>query len=68
MVQVRTGLNRWGAWSDCSRKCGGGTQSRSQLVLEPAIYGGKCHAAKEKSKCNVDVTCVPGIHRGSALA
>lgn len=46
--------NDFGAWSDCDKDCGGGTQSRTRTVFKEAKSGGKpCPGAPtEEQACN----------------
>ena len=43
----------WGAYTKCSKKCGGGSKSRKRVCVAPK-YGGKpcAGAAVENTKCN----------------
>merc|ERR1711871_453070 len=46
-------VNSWGAWSKCSKGCGGGLQTRSRSVKVQSKNGGqKCPAVSESKKCN----------------
>ena len=50
------GWSAWGAWSDCSAQCEGGTQSRSRTCDNPAPAGGgsDCQGEAEETKeCNM---------------
>ena len=31
----------WQTWTDCTQKCGGGTQNRTRVVLQAAANGGQ---------------------------
>lgn len=44
----------WGEWSQCSRSCGGGVQTRNQYIAQTPSNGGKaCMAVqKETRPCN----------------
>lgn len=40
-------------WSECSRSCGGGTQSRVRPILQAAQFGGMlCNATRQTRDCN----------------
>merc|ERR1719253_163192 len=46
---------KWGGWSKCSSKCGGGMATRVRDVKMPAKHGGKqCGSTSEAKQCNVD--------------
>ena len=43
----------WTAWGPCSKKCGGGRQSRSHKILKPPQDGGRlCEPDSESRSCN----------------
>ena len=53
----------WGLWSQCTRKCGGGTHTRTRTVTAAATYGGDaCPSLIQKDQpcntgiCGVDCT------------
>jgi hypothetical protein len=55
ILSVECEYNTWGAWSRCSKKCGGGKKSRTRAEKTPAANGEKlCIVAskKQKKKCN----------------
>ena len=42
----------WGPWSQCSKSCGGGSQSRTRAILYPAKFGGKpCPPTTQYQAC-----------------
>jgi hypothetical protein len=48
-------VNKFSVWSSCSKKCGGGSQSRSRLIAVPAANGGKtCPKLLQTQRCNTD--------------
>lgn len=50
-------MTDFGAWSECSLKCGGGTQSRSKSILRKGEYGGhECPGTDQVQPCN-DAPC-----------
>jgi len=50
-------MTAWGAWSFCSKSCGGGTHYRTRTVETPDQHGGaSCPPQQENAKCN-DFTC-----------
>ena len=52
----------WGAWGGCSKKCGGGVQSRSRSVKYPAKFGGKqCPPLVNKRMCNTQPCSSPNF-------
>ena len=63
IFSVDGGWSEYGDWSECSVKCGGGTQSRSRTCDNPApaAGGAKCEGdAKEEQTCNTE-SC-PGTY------
>merc|ERR1712054_182100 len=45
-------LGQFGAWSKCSKACGGGSQSRDRAIKTPAKFGGKpCKKHREERVC-----------------
>jgi len=57
-------VGAWGAWGACSKKCGGGIQSRARQIINYAGHGGvKCGSVKDSQRCNrhsCPVNCVTG--------
>jgi hypothetical protein len=55
-------VSDWGAWGTCDKTCGGGTQTKSRTVIQPANYGGQpCPSLEEQQACNIQgcpVNCV----------
>jgi len=45
-------LSPWTGWSDCSRSCGGGLQTRKRQVESPAMGRGKCPSARSRARVN----------------
>jgi hypothetical protein len=54
---------RWGAFSECTAACGGGTQTRTYTVESAALNGGEAcpqvTGATEDSTCNAGACIVP---------
>jgi len=48
-------VSAWGAWSTCTEKCGGGTQTRSRdIKTEPKYKGKSCPSLEQTQTCNED--------------
>jgi len=45
-------VSEWGAWSECSKSCGGGVTVRTRHVTQEMKYGGKCPLLLNESPCN----------------
>jgi hypothetical protein len=53
-------LGAWSPWAECSRTCGGGTQSRDRVVITAPKGGTPCGAQTETQICHMeacDVDC-----------
>jgi hypothetical protein len=64
---INGGWSSWGAWSNCSKSCGGGTQSQSRSCTNPApnVCGAGCLGASGQSQsCNTQ-NCVTACSNGS---
>ena len=52
----------WSGWSNCSKTCGGGTETRTRQVLYPARFGGKaCPTLENKRACNTNPCMNPNF-------
>jgi hypothetical protein len=50
----------WSSWSNCTATCGGGSQTRSRTITEPAVNGGSCDIqTTETRNCNTEACPVP---------
>ena len=49
--------SEWSEWSDCSKTCGGGTQTSNRTITQFAEHGGKeCRGEASKNKsCNRNI-------------
>ena len=62
-IVVDGGLSQWSKYSNCTKECGGGTQSRARSCSnpKPAFGGKRCNGVlKETRRCNT-AEC-PGKH------
>ena len=58
----------WSDWTDCSRSCDGGTQTRSANVTQPAAHGGTCDLPSEQTRaCNTHA-CPPDPSPPSSIS
>lgn len=48
-------VNEWTLWSECSKTCGTGTQSRSPVIITPHEGQGQACPAAEERLCNPQV-------------
>jgi hypothetical protein len=54
---VNCSTGPYGAWTRCSKTCGGGSQIRTRNIRKPAQYGGaRCPHLVQKRRCN-KVSC-----------
>jgi hypothetical protein len=52
-------VSKYGAWSECSKSCGTGDQSRKRTVTTKVAYGGKkCPELAQTQDCNTDACAV----------
>lgn len=53
-------MSDWSAWSSCDKSCGGGKETRTRTVIQPASGGGTaCPTDLSESRdCNIE-TCAP---------
>ena len=56
ILTVDCAWNEWGNWTTCSKKCGGGQQSRTKTIRTKAANGGvQCVGeSTEEQSCNTD--------------
>jgi hypothetical protein len=61
---IHCAVSKWAKWAKCSLTCGAGAQSRTRVVNQPNLFGGKkCPALKQNRKCATQlcpVDCVTG--------
>ena len=61
----------WNQWGACSKKCGGGQQSRTRPKVKQASGGGSCPGAGVETqpcnthKCEEPKCCLLGIFCGA---
>lgn len=59
---INCAVSAWGAWSDCSKTCGTGTQKQTRTVTtQPQHNGNACPSLEQSRNCNTDacpVDCV----------
>lgn len=56
-------LSPFTPWSKCNKKCGGGKQSRTAMIVTPAAHGGSCPPTKQTRTCNTEacpLDCIVG--------
>ena len=58
---VNGGWSTWSQWSDCSVKCGKGTQRRIRSCTNPAPLNGGSQCAGDKKQETDCATICPGI-------
>ena len=55
-------VGQWGGWSSCSKKCDGGSQTRTRSVLYPAKFGGNsCPTLRQTRSCNTQACLNPNF-------
>ena len=59
---VDCALSPWASWGACSKSCGGGRQTRTRTVEQPAIYGGRACAALASSQSCAIADCAVDCH------
>ena len=63
MLSVNGYWNPWQDWQHCNVSCGGGTQARERVCVEPLHGGETCPGTNEETRdCNIypcpGVSCV----------
>ena len=59
-------VGSFGAWSGCSKKCGGGIKTRTRKVIYPAKFGGQqCPPLVNKRVCNTQTCTNPNFTKQS---
>ena len=51
-------VGEWGAWSSCTKSCGGGSQNSTRPILYPAKFGGRPCPATTKYKACAQKPCL----------
>lgn len=51
--------DEWRQWSQCTKTCGGGNQTRSRSIKSPALYGGASCSLNESQSCNDQPCPIP---------
>ena len=51
-------VGEWTSWSECSRTCGGGSQSATRPILYPAKFGGRPCPSTTKYKACAQTPCL----------
>jgi len=60
---VNCRMDAWGGWSSCTRRYGGGRQTKRRKVLQHARFGGRpCKSTYKRRKCNT--RSAPRFSRG----
>lgn len=67
-VPVNCTLSSWSNWSDCSKSCGGGIQTRTRTILSESKYGGTCDSLLDTQNCNTNVCVVSWIIGGNKFS
>merc|ERR1712224_1162698 len=61
LCPVHCEVSEFSAWSECTKKCGGGTRAKTRSVVKRPKHGGtRCDALTETGPCNTfscDVDC-----------
>lgn len=56
-------VGEWGAWSECSKICGGGNSRRARPIIRMPKNGGTlCPALNEGRQCNVPLCVCTHVH------
>ncbi len=57
-------MSDWSSWSNCNKKCGGGTKEKSRTILYPQKYGGRgCPTLKAHMSCNTHECLNPNFKK-----